>query len=444
MRTSELILPLRIYTDLYDQQRFNVHCSTAEQYRMVYPQNALPHFQYFKEGPGAAPTDFYLRKLCADFETEYRKIIPELQSNFGDDDFYTFTQAGFVDNDGGPHSANQHMLDLLEVRCGKLTQIVIDPVAYIASGNYAKMVIPLPTPIAKFHFKMVVEKFYQQTGSSFSIKVYTGGTSGTLLDTITKSGIYNYDFTSASDDITVVFNAWEVSDEFEISYVQVTWATLDGTMILNETELKNVHVAADKDITAFCRPANADPYIVAPGDYYYVINDGGVVYYSEVFTIVSYKEIENYYILTWYNDTDLAGLILYSGDSIDCTYRNFLYLDAALFKPEPDTLEDEEPNGDGNANPVFKSWKKSINLEILKCPEFLSDALSAVFLHGNVFLTPPLNRYQDVRPDAITVKRVTPEVSSVLNDCFQKVNLKLLLQEYYTESNCGENITIIP
>src|SRR5688572_3999849 len=84
MRKSSPILPIAFYDDLFDQQRFNSHSANADQLELVYPFNALPHFQLRRTKALTACTKFYLRNVITDLSANYGfyKQVPEPASIF--------------------------------------------------------------------------------------------------------------------------------------------------------------------------------------------------------------------------------------------------------------------------------------------------------------------------------------------------------------------------
>jgi hypothetical protein len=84
----------------------------------------------------------------------------------------------------------------------------------------------------------------------------------------------------------------------------------------------------------------------------------------------------------------------------------------------------------------LKKWQKNLTFEVAHSPEFLTDALSTVFLHKTVSVLRPLNKCQDTQSLEEFVVKVTSEVSDILDNFYQLVNLKLLLENKVIDTAC--------
>lgn len=452
MIKSSPILPIRIYSDLFDQQRFNIHCNQAEQLDLVYPVNALPSFQFIREMSQNLPEKLYLRNVCNDkpYDYGYYKQVPDPASNFNTvsaGDFYgPFPQTIGSIYDNGVDPPSGRTLNFLDISCNMLVNATDGQVMteFDTLSADPELAVPIINS-GKFSVKIIVEKFLRVFGgSTFSIKVYNGNSGGTLLGTITAQGTYFYEFTSTATSVTLVFDNYAPGDIFKISYLQVEKFTHFSTSLmadaleLDETKVSLRELNNGTHILTYCEPDQT--YQPDTGTYYYVLVCGTEVYFSEVFKLVSLRDIESYYRLRWKNSCDINNYIIYNETTLGCAFENVLYLDAALFKPEIETAEKGEENNDGELILNYASWKKNINFEILKSPEFLTDALSAVFLHDSVYIQKPLNIQQDVNTSEFSVRRIFNDVANVLQDCFQKVTLKLLLNDLFTKTGCCDGV----
>jgi hypothetical protein len=435
MIKSQPILPIRFYDNLYNQDRFNKFHDRRFDTPLCYPASALPSFQFIAPSSTTFPDAFALKKVCD--EDNYYKLLSEGVSNFEPiatenylggfgnayEDQYGRIKGlgGYYDNGVDPPVGVNH-LPIMTFNCGKMKGGDMTYYTYIPGPNpgspppWSEMQVTGLLPSNKHNFKLIVERF--SAASTFAIKIYNGLQGGTLLATITKAGIYSYDFIAVTNKLTVVFeNYASAGDSYEFSYWQVTKHFLSGgagnDIALDELTLQMFELESGEHLIAFCDPLQ--DYTVPPGDYYYVVRSGTDYYCSEVFTIKSLRELESYYLLTWYNECDLER-ILYNTTSLPCEFRNKLYLDAALFKPEYDTAVENITNGDNTNLPVFKKWQKYRTLEIMKTPEFLVDALSGIFLHDHVYLQEPIQREQVNRDTAFFVEEVTPDISPILFD----------------------------
>jgi hypothetical protein len=437
---SQPILPIRFYSDRHDQDRFNLFHRKPCESLLNYPPNELPQFQITRPQSLAEPQYFLLKNVCNDQEGMDGKVIPEQASNMGEPGFTNFfgpITAGYTYDNGvdPPEGRADGVFAIPD--CGKLVNTAIEYATAVAP--FPKLTIPtVLTNIYKL--KIIVDKLNPTSGSSFHLNIYNGATN---LGKITAPGIYIYEFTSTGANTDIILQDIVSEDEFQISYVQCVLEAINALYItdvqLDENDLQ-VHTTKDQtDIIIFCN--NTVNNNVSPGQYYYLIQfDDGTYLYSEVFNIKSYKEIEKHYRLSWWHNTDLNGQIYYNADWIGCEYRNFLYLDASLFEPEYETTVDSVKNGENEDVSVFKKWQKSIKLQIVRAPEFLADALSGIFLHDNIFLRNPLNRLQEFQQEEYEVLKPVSEISAVLDDAYQRVELKLILSENYTNTNCEESV----
>ena len=109
---------------------------------------------------------------------------------------------------------------------------------------------------------------------------------------------------------------------------------------------------------------------LANGQYYMRIRINNIYYYSEVFTVVN--DISNYLKLTWWDREDLnmdAGTIVYTNPA----YKNFLYLDSDIAKPEYQ-FEEEGDTRDGYFYPTKQISDKRYKFNFL-ASEYLLDVL---------------------------------------------------------------------
>lgn len=111
----------------------------------------------------------------------------------------------------------------------------------------------------------------------------------------------------------------------------------------------------------------------ANGQYYARLRMGGVYWYSEVFTVVN--DIEPYLKITWWDNEDFvmdAGVIVYQ----DPAFKNILYLDSALAKPEY-PFEEEGESRDGYFFPVKQISEKRYRFKFL-ASEYLLDVMRLI------------------------------------------------------------------
>jgi len=106
------------------------------------------------------------------------------------------------------------------------------------------------------------------------------------------------------------------------------------------------------------------------GQYYAVLSDGTNVWYSEIFTVVN--DIAPYLKIEWYDTEDFtmqAGTIVYKNP----TFKNVLYLDATIAKPEY-PFEEEGENRDGFFFPTKQISEKHYRFKFF-ASEYLLDVM---------------------------------------------------------------------
>ena len=457
MIVSDKALPIRFYDNLYDQNRFNSLCHDNCQLELVYPQSRLPQFQFKRDAIFGLPDNLFLRNVCNDLPNYYREI-PEGADNFCNS---VLSSSFYQANTGSQYfpwevalettipPAN-YLVDLFDVNCCSFkmlpNNIPNNPtVSYIALSNPI-LTFPISSNTKKYHFKICVDKLI---GTS-TIQVKNGVT---LLGIISAAGTYDFYFTSGANDINLTFDTISFGDDLQISYMQAYLLDFDGIITgdvaLNSSYLSVANLKDGTDIITNCLE-DTSQFIVPEGMYYYIVESGGKFYFSEVFKVVSLRKLEEYFKLEWLNTCDINNCILYKpsslgvdGFGLGCSFKNVLYLEAALFSPTYSTDEESEVNGQGDLNVRFKRWQKSISLDAGKSPEFLTDALTAIFIHDTITITEPLNLYQDIQSRVSKILSITSEVSDILNECFQRVILNLLLEDTLTDAACCNTAEII-
>jgi hypothetical protein len=456
MRKSELILPIRIYDDLYEQRRFNKICDDdgCDQ-EIIVASNELPFFQFTRDSSLQVATQLLLRNVCADKQAGFYKLLSENESNFtpGPDPSGLIWNASKSYVLTGPPPEGRVFTIFQYGDCGGLSNGDLTDLGDLSgvtpvSSDQANIQLQgfIPSFANKYRVKLVVDKFIQTGGSSFQINVYNGDPGGTVIDTITAPGVYVWEFFALAGHITIEFADVQFGDEWVLSSIQGTHLapnlfngyTTDKS--IDETKVKITQLADGRDLVVYCEPSNN--YHPEPGVYYYILQMGLEMYFSETFTVKRPQDLEKYYCLEWTNVNDGNGLcdinnaIALSSALTGCTYTNKIYLEASLIAPQYETSEDEETNGEGEKNSTFRRWQKTLIFNLAKCPPFLTDALSGIFMFNYVGVSEPLNDKQDVRSDAIAVEKVTAEVSDVLQNCFQNVKLNLILPDTYNRTNC--------
>lgn len=106
------------------------------------------------------------------------------------------------------------------------------------------------------------------------------------------------------------------------------------------------------------------------GQYYATLRDGYQTWYSEIFTVVN--DIEPYLKIQWYDTDDFvmdAGTIVYTNP----TFKNVLYLDSSIAKPEY-PFEEEGETRDGYFFPIKQISEKHYRFKFL-ASEYLLDVM---------------------------------------------------------------------
>src|SRR5688572_20542031 len=88
----------------------------------------------------------------------------------------------------------------------------------------------------------------------------------------------------------------------------------------------------------------------------------------------------NYIKLEWWDTCDIGGICYQDG------FKNTVFLDTDIGRPDYNILEEGAENGDG----VFiKDYSRLQKTPQIQCyvPEYLADALSLLPLHSNVRMT---------------------------------------------------------
>ena len=142
----------------------------------------------------------------------------------------------------------------------------------------------------------------------------------------------------------------------------------------------------------------------------------------------------DYLKIEYTNTYDFLERILYQKG-----FRQILYLDADVKKPEYPIEEEGVENGEKEFNPTFLKWQKRYQFEVY-APEFLVDALTTLPLHDNVWIT-----FQNDESNLITDIDVDVDWEDLgetekTHGCFAKVTVSFAV-DYILVTACGENMT---
>lgn len=122
------------------------------------------------------------------------------------------------------------------------------------------------------------------------------------------------------------------------------------------------------------------------GRYYMEMKIGSVQYYSEVFTVVA--NIAPFVKVEWWDNEDFlmdAGVIAYVDGNGDNAYKNRLYLQAEIAKPEY-LFEEEGETRDGYFFPAKQISEKRYNFHFL-ASEYLLDVMRFIRMSDHVQIT---------------------------------------------------------
>src|SRR3989304_10130082 len=171
------------------------------------------------------------------------------------------------------------------------------------------------------------------------------------------------------------------------------------------------------------------------GEYFSIIKSGSDIFYSEMITVKDFQpDKAPFYTLKWTNTCDIQDAIYQIG------YFNMLYLeDAVITKPEYPFKEEGEEDGNKNFIATVQLWEKKVNFIIARVHEFISDSLYLIQEHDTITITPPARNEQIQACTAVSIQSVESEISYIINDCFQTVNLKMLIEDKYIDYSCCEN-----
>jgi hypothetical protein len=145
------------------------------------------------------------------------------------------------------------------------------------------------------------------------------------------------------------------------------------------------------------------------GQYYAVMTDGVETWYSEVWTAI--EDVQSYLKLEWYNKENVAfdgGQIVYE----QTYYRNYLYLDAEIGKPEY-KFEEEGEERDGYFFPE-KQISEKVYKSVVLAPEFLCDCMRLILMADYVRITDKFGRVYNCDTFLITPEwQVQGDLASV-------------------------------
>lgn len=132
-----------------------------------------------------------------------------------------------------------------------------------------------------------------------------------------------------------------------------------------------------------------------------------------------------YLKINWWNAYDLGDVIYQTG------YKNIIYLDVEISKPEYNLIREVEQDGDANEKKVFEKWEKVYVLDIWGT-EDLVDAFTYMQLHSNIEIILQSGKQ-------INVKDMAVETAWEENGCLCKITCRFT-EEYVISTNCDTNL----
>lgn len=125
---------------------------------------------------------------------------------------------------------------------------------------------------------------------------------------------------------------------------------------------------------------------VPEGEYDLEISDGVNVWYSEVLTVRDFDPNElnpngcAVTKITWYDTCDVADIFYRTSLFGGPQYKNILYLDVDVAKPEYNYNEEGDENGEGVFEADYQKLEKQHGLQTV-LPEYMVDAVTLLPLH---------------------------------------------------------------
>ena len=137
----------------------------------------------------------------------------------------------------------------------------------------------------------------------------------------------------------------------------------------------------------------------------------------------------NYLKIEWYNDHDLGEILYQDG------YKNKIYLDLEVEKPEYNTTIESDLNGDAVEITKFRKWEKVYKFECWMT-EDLVDAFSLMQIHDNIEVTLQSGDVIQVAKHGLRVEPSWEEIG-----CLAKCVVSFA-ENYVVAGNCDENMDL--
>lgn len=409
--TSSIIIPVRWYNDIYESERFSSGCDICR-FELISDKTRLLPFQFKRPKSPYLIDNWFLRKQCVD------PTVSLLNSNDSlftiDTTYWSKSHFSFINGKikatGGGAASNFRKLGALTI------------------GKY-------------YDITIVVNEFVKALASSFAVTYDIGGSGVTP---ITSTGTITFKILATTTDFTIDGVGGTSVDYIVIESIKINeYKSFDvgiGDIELDLTLLNLVNLDLTSDLIQYC--GGTFPVQIPCGKYYMIMSMAdNSVYYSELITVKDFIPSQSTFtLMEWSNTCDLSDVIYQPIDG--CSYKNRMYIDAELLKPEYPFKEEGEEDGNFKLNILFQKWEKKQALMVAKCPEFIVDSLTAIRLHDTITVTKSLRKKQIQVLAPIEVEKVEYENTSIFSDCATNVELNILLKDLIVDSTCCSDIEL--
>lgn len=137
----------------------------------------------------------------------------------------------------------------------------------------------------------------------------------------------------------------------------------------------------------------------------------------------------NYLKLSWWNDHDLGDILYQDG------YRNVMYLDVEVEKPEYNTTIESDLNGDNVEIARLRKEEKVYRFELWG-QEDLTDAFAFMQIHDNIEVTLQTGEVLQVAKHGLRADISWEEIG-----CLAKISVSFT-ENYILAGNCDENKSV--
>ena len=133
--------------------------------------------------------------------------------------------------------------------------------------------------------------------------------------------------------------------------------------------------------------------------------------------------------ISWWNDYDLGDILYQDG------FRNVIYLDVEVEKPEYNTTIESDLNGDNVEISKFRKWEKVYKFEFWG-QEDLVDAFTLMQIHDNIEVTLQSGDVIQVLKNSLKAEPAWEQIG-----CLAKISVSFA-EDYIVAGNCNENMNV--